>query len=202
MKERPIIMSGDSVRDILSGRKTQTRRIIKLRGHQYVETNIERDGDHWPLVEDDCGEWHRMACPYGTVGDRLWVREAWWHNQPIGADCLDDKFYAADHPAGWHPRQDQDGVFTNYVKRSPIYMSRWASRLTLEVTGVRVERVQDISHSDCVAEGIPATFQGVEISGLRHEFAARWNAINGEGSWEVNPFVWVVEFKQAESEAT
>lgn len=181
MKERPILFSAPMVRAILDGSKTQTRRAAKG-----IATVHVRTGEALADI-DSAGP--RVACPYGQPGDRLWVREAW-------ADC--DKlvrYYATDDV---HPLRK---------KRPSIYMPRWASRITLEVTGVRVERLQDISVDDSMAEGIvlqPDGGYGLADSTHYHftdprvSYWSLWETINGPGSVDANPWVWVVEFKRME----
>lgn len=198
MKERPILFSGPMVRAILDGRKSQTRRVVKpqpLHGDfavcKYHKTLVDRNGNTYPSDEDRFGicdvdgEWS-VQCPYGQVGDRLWVRETF-------VVCDDSSiFYRADgKPDPW------DGV-----KWKPsIFMPRLASRITLEITGVRVERIHDLSHDDAIAEGFQG--QGWKVSDDRspivypcHEFRQLWIKLNGEGSWASNPWVWVIEFKR------
>jgi len=195
MKERPILFSGPMVRAILEGRKTQTRRIVKP---QPVET-----------------EWRRIACPYGQPGDRLWVKETFATKQVKGLTIASTKpndpeaemLARATHRFRAY-RADQwenDEVPEGMTWRPSIYMPRWASRLTLAIVRVRVERLQDITEEDAIAEGSqePAL---VPIVGAclteRAVYAKLWEAINGAGSWALNPWVWVVEFKRVEREET
>jgi hypothetical protein len=209
MKERPILFSAPMVRAILAGTKTQTRRAWKMpRGCDwYSEMGGEREGwfvDHgqpWWLHVSEC------RCPYGQPGDRLWVREAWravWSSDdepPRSFDAAYRFWYEADAPL-------QDG----YGKLRPsIHMPRCASRITLEVTGVRVERLQDISEADAIAEGVdrfPGCRQDDDAAAFNRigpvdmdsfpiaRCAVLWESINGPGSWDANPWVWVVEFKR------
>jgi len=190
IKERPILFSAQMIRAILEGRKTQTRRIIK-----------PAPGDH---PDDDGSVLYR--CPYGYKGDRLWVRESFSYH------LLDDGFwYWADGNVA-----DKD-----CTKPKPsIHMPRRASRISLEVTKVRVERLREISEDDAKAEGvrIPVSTEGCKpgmgvplmdlcspywVSGgkrstdhaFRCEYAVLWDEINGKGSWAKNPWVWVIEFR-------
>ena len=167
MTERPILFSAPMVRAILAGQKTQTRRIA------IHKRSIE------PMTEE---------CPYGKPGDRLWVRET---HMDLGG-CL---LYRADHGseverASCAPRQ----------RWAPsIHMPRWASRITLEVTGVRVERLQGISDSDARAEGVDqdaALSMACTRGAARAAYSALWEQIHGPGSWDANPWVWVVEFRR------
>ena len=216
MKELPILFSGPMVRAILEGRKTQTRRIIKN-----APTNKESYilGCHksvWGIhenVENDGGV-HRFSCPYGVVGNRLWVRETFCQKFEDGYPVYNSEndldssccWYKAD---GTDVRCDDGDGGTKFNKdgsmASPwtpsIHMPRWASRLTLEITGVRVERLNDITPNDVVSEGIELSKPDLTIHyGLDAEakscFADIWDSINGDGSWNANPWVWVVEFKQ------
>ena len=202
MKERPILFSAPMVRAILEGRKTQTRRVVKPQppaGHNFAGFTIHSTrtsdegkavwgaGDALPYLRAA----HRVRCPYGQPGDRLWVRETWARDDEDGA-----LFYRADVGLGgnaddWE-RNRIDGA-PRYRWRSPIHMPRWASRITLEITGVRVERLQCISDHDAIAEGAQqiGDCDGAFVAGYRN----LWESINGAGSWDANPFVWVVEFK-------
>lgn len=178
---RQILMSAPMVRALLSGTKTQTRRICKA-AKDHDDGEEYRDTDGWPLFDasaDGCGD-VRVASPYGVAGDQLWVRETWGFNPDhpgvIGRVC-----YRAD------PGHRYDGI-----KWKPsIHMPRLASRITLEVTEVRVERLQDISIADCIAEGIPRG-GGIE----KREYRELWERINGASSWDANPWVWVVSFRR------
>lgn len=214
MTERPIIFSGPMVRAILEGRKTQTRRVVRWNSRRADEVDdgegegngfiVLQGGEWWPCYRYDGNE-IPLGCPYGVPGDRLWVRETW---QNVGAMCENEIIYAAD---------DQDAVNR---WRSPIHMPRWASRITLEVVGVRVERVQDITEEDARAEGVQteADFYGDKniktylgstpwhrynadacaAASAAESFMTLWESINGKGSWDANPWVWVVEYRRIE----
>ena len=182
MKERPILFSGSMVRAILEGRKTQTRRVIRFQP--------DEDGLAFDLIKrgwfDTSGREYK--CPYGQPGDRLWVRETFhaYENRVI---------YRATIPYG-----NFDCHFKPWTPA--IYMPRWASRITLEVTRVRVERLQGISEGDSQREGCERPIlqdMGPDLHPYtgyyRDAFKNLWQSINGPGSWEANPFVWVVEFK-------
>ncbi len=162
------------VRAILEGRKTQTRRIVKSR---------YKDRFGWgtaqPLIlgDEECFN-SRYKCPYGKPGDRLWVRETW---------CPDVEPYTFRYKA------DGDEPLERW--RPSIHIPRWASRITLEVVSVRVERLQNISEDDALAEGITLVERGTSPV---DQFNKLWESINGPGSWEANPWVWVVEFKRIE----
>jgi hypothetical protein len=217
--ERPILFSGAMVRAILDGRKTQTRRVVKLVGSDVIEERVVGSGEatsevSWPFDTtwadgDDGSPWY--ACPYGEPGDRLWVRETWAHDGSKAPPL---------YRASWQCKRDYPGVPCEHGPdrwRPSIHMPRWASRITLEVTGVRVERLQAISEADAIAEGVERA--DVVINGhnegtryrdytgpndpsewfnsARASFRSLWECINGPDSWEVNPWVWCVEFPQS-----
>ncbi|PTL79076.1 hypothetical protein [Vitiosangium sp. GDMCC 1.1324] len=200
--ERPILFSGSMVRAILDGRKNQTRRVIT------------------PVQPDVRGLWPGGRtpgslpgdCPYGQPGDRLWVRETHWIG-PLARNS------AGDRCPTWHGLPysvSPDGCSAAFYKegfdrseprwRPSIHMPRWASRLTLEVTGVRVERLQDISEEDARAEGVerdakyPDRWKNYvgEVSGpdAVDSFFSLWASIHGTASWDANPWVWVVAFRR------
>ena len=199
MKERPILFSGPMVRAILAGIKTQTRRVVK----HCKDRNFGCDlAPHELAGEVNNGNF--TNCPYGQPGELLWVREAW-------------RTYASlDH---LKPSQIAQGAGVQYEAggnniageiadrlhglgryRSGRFMPRWASRIMLEVTDVRIERLQDISHDDAIAEGVGCNhgseFARCSMSPQAHYYEV-WESIHGAGSWEVNPFVWVLSFKRA-----
>ena len=225
MKERPILFSGAMVRAILSGAKTQTRRIAPI---QSLDIS-EHDGGlvTWNVrftkpigksrtigsysggfVTPDKAQRIIAAefCPYGQPGDRLYVRETW---QPIFEE--DAGFCGVRYASGGCPEEDKRaGSYLDGTNRwrPSIHMPRWASRLTLEITGVRVERLQAISEADAIAEGVTAVSSGgvtlFTTTGVncfqtaKDAYAALWESINGPGSWDANPWVWVVEFRRIE----
>lgn len=157
MKERPVIFNGEMVRAIIDGRKTQTRRIAKA------------DNSN-----------HLLGCPFGQVGDRLWVRETF-------GDCGNRLVYRAD---------SNDGAACKVKRWVPsIHMPRDACHLVLEITAVRVERLNDISEEDARAEGAPTELC---IIGEKHYMGFRtlWKSIYGVDSWNANPWVWVIEFRR------
>lgn len=169
MSERPILFNGEMVRAILEGRKTQTRRVVK-------QLDLIQDTDP-PAFRDAYGDWHPTVSrsPYGQPGDRLWVRETW-------------SLHDTDNPA--YKAGASEGELEYYRWHPSIHMPRKFSRITLEVTGVRVERVQEITPEDAKAEGIE------HLYAPRNAFANLWNSINAKRgySWESNPWVWVVDF--------
>lgn len=175
MKERPILFSGPMVRAILAGKKTQTRRVVKdLRWYE-PPVKVAHIGNKVGTPE--------ALCPYGQPGDRLWVKETWSTTEQAGDHVADAHVvYRATDP-DW---ETMDG----WKWRPSIYMPRWASRITLEIVSVRIERLKEISESDSIAEGCP--------SGC---FSELWQSINGDTPgkrWADNPWVWVIEFRRIE----
>jgi hypothetical protein len=175
------------VRALLDGSKTQTRRVVKPTPEWIGQSGVLS-------YRGRVGLPHAL-CPYGQPGDRLWVRET---HMDLGACYL----YRADAEA----EQERAIVAPRQPWRPAIHMPRAASRITLEITGVRVERLQDISPEDCWAEGIQemrdAGDENGELRGsVRQDYQALWESINGPGSWDANPWVWVVEFKRLEQPA-
>lgn len=181
MKERPILFSAPMVRALLEGRKIQTRRVVKLN----ASGRAEKGGRNWHLDDPNA----LLACPYGQPGDRLWVRETWLRTANEEINYRADGGYpegAAKMLGGWRPS---------------IFMPRHASRILLEITAVRVERLQDISASDAVAEGAlnqSAADQFAQVHAI-DMYRCIWSGINGAESWDKNPWVWVIEFKRIES---
>ena len=195
MAERPILFSAPMVRAILAGAKTQTRRAVKFKPWHQIEARD--DGSPWPwMYDDERVADHWVPCPYGQPGDRLWVRET---HMDLGACYL----YRADDSA----EQERALVAPGQRWRPAIHMPRAASRITLEITAVRVERLQDISEADAKAEGISEFVGGwwcehddaEQIAGMTPQegYAHLWERINGAGSWAENPWVWVVTFQRA-----
>lgn len=216
MKERPILMTPENAQKCHDGTKTQTRRIVKpqppedvgkiLGPEMYAPVKADKFGEEYPGedvfgVYSDDGEWGAVF-PYGQVGDRLWVREAWapCHECPC-------EIYKGQGVKNCPGCDDS----TSGLKWTPsIHMPRWACRTVLEITEVRVERVQDISEEDALAEGVTRIDHGREyyFSAMRDEpdhrnwvdptdaYKELWDSINGKGSWALNPWVWVLEFRR------
>lgn len=218
MKERGMIFNGEMVRAILDGRKTQTRRPIKWKQTRFTEIGEREDGSNWPWSEDTekvCDYWH--PCPFGAVGDRIWVRETFQgplFDYEKMESYLEDssKFekpefcqYAADGKPAPEYYDADDNLHCGW--RPSIHMPRWASRINLEITDVRVERLNNISQEDAQAEGMELTGwrptysdpdSGGEVCTPYDNFAQLWSSIYGEESWQGNPWVWVIEFKRIE----
>ncbi len=203
MKERPILFSGPMVQAILAGQKAQTRRVVKpqplhkwgsgvssLHHSDYFSAHVELPGER---------EYKWIRCPYGKSGDHLWVRETHTFGDTDG-ETWADVYYrdethqrrtcsmqAAETVAQWVEDREADGDGGDNWRPS-IHMPRWASRITLEITGIRIQRLSEISHADGKAEGFDS------LDG----FALLWDRINkkrGYG-WHANPWVWAVEFKR------
>lgn len=206
MKERPILFNTAMVRALLAGTKTQTRRLVKPPRNRPAFVLLDHGNGWWPYQSDDgeselCddGMEHPYTCPYGKPGDRLWVREAF-----SGPHCMDatDECVAV-RPSKWGEGSriwywaDGNPTHGDWTRPRPsIHMPRWASRILLEVTAVRVERLQDISEADAMAEGVGALPIETRHATPKADFQFLWESINGAGSWNANPFVWVVEFKR------
>jgi hypothetical protein len=222
-RERPILFSAPMVRALLDGRKTQTRRVVKPQPTpEVVDAGVISSGNPaangvWSWLDSKELEWASTVgddfrCPYGVPGDVLWVREAW---TPVPASAYrmsegvqqtvnpSDPYMAAIYAAGWD---------RSIPKWKPsIHMPRWASRLTLKITDVRVERLNDISEADALAEGLveydptdedPAEFawddergRGEVFNNAVSAYRDLWNHINDPGSWAANPWVWAVSFE-------
>lgn len=215
MKERGMIFNGEMVRAILDGRKTQTRRIMKNQpAGDYPET---------PALIRNVGtgfQWHGLYgessifnCPLGSIGERIWVRETFRvHSRATDVATL---VYRASVRNSWTEQTHRVPVAVCNKPATPekwtpsIHMPRWASRLLLEITDVRVERVQDISQIDAIAEGGPPdhpSFSKISremgfSDWPRSWFAQTWWGIYGREAWNTNPWVWVIEYKRVEGGA-
>lgn len=198
MRELPILFNGEMVRAILDGRKTQTRRVIKPQPNGTSCTDLL-------IKEAWANGFVDVKCPYGQTGDLLWVRETW---REMGtAQMNDGSIPPSDGP--WSDNQHvvyASNESWNGPFRPSIHMPRWASRITLEVTGVRVERVQEIIEADAVAEGCKSAdfatgrecILDATMGSYRLHFQSLWNSINVERGfgWDVNPWVWVIKFRR------
>jgi len=224
MKSTPILFNADMVRALLIGAKTQTRRVMKVQppsAEYKLSTCIDTTGNkkdkgrqHWITIQDqysiDDSSQPYFSCPFGYAGDQLWVRETF---QPIFAegvtDLADIDYKTGEGYAPIYPATDKVAEFVSFygditTRCTPsIHMPRWASRLNLEITKVRVERLNDISEEDALAEGIEGEFANYkdytgDVEGFAYatgSYRTLWESINGEGSWAANPWVWVIEFE-------
>lgn len=207
MTERGMIFNTEMVRAILDGRKTQTRRLVKFPVHD-KNLGCELAGNE---LAGELSAGNYLNSAFGKPGDRIWVRETFTGHYLDDDQIQDIKDgrdkasslceYRADYPDGY---QAADGWTPS------IHMPRWASRITLEITGVRVERLNSISQEDAQAEGMELTGwrptysdpdSGGEVWTPYDNFAQLWESIYGEESWKANPWVWVIEFKRVEGGA-
>ena len=211
MKERPILFSSEMVRAILAARKTQTRRVVKPQPEQSTSTlDGVSDRFQWKRVIDTYRPlWPSVIsrfCPYGQPGDRLWVREMC---RPCAVPQCSDTAICVEYRASDYCKLGHLATLSRKGWRPSIFMPRWASRITLEIVGVRCERVNEISEADAHAEGADQEFRTVVYSpagvkdyhmpvSFRGGFANLWDEINAKRgySWDSNPWVWVVEFKR------
>jgi hypothetical protein len=234
--EHPIIFSGPMVRALLAGTKTQTRRLVRL-GSMAAEPDSDFEpGERWGYTrigQRDDGAWRvwmteypeegsvTVRCPYGQPGDRLWVREKWAAgacSEGLRPNCLSPAFY-------WGLRSDNTGLWYSADAAEPlhpvtprgkwrpsIHMPRWASRLTLEVTEVRAQRLQSITEADARAEGFSSESMPARVNckpgtvaffDPRHWFAVLWDSINSKRApWIENPWVWVISFAVVQARAS
>ena len=224
-KERPMLFSGPLVREIRAGRKSVTRRPVKPQptlGHwRYPDRTDtwrwEKGGACFGFMVENGGHMAALAghCPYGKPGDRLWVRETWApvDDRPYGGDRWVDyratPRYDAAHPAGWH---EDSGDPSALKWRPSIHMPRWASRLLLEVTAVRVEQLRSITCDEIRREGLScpvhdrgASFCHGSCTALREHFYGGWDALYAhkpELHAERDPWLWVVDFQLLEDTTT
>ncbi|MDR5858180.1 hypothetical protein FZZ93_01240 [Halomonas eurihalina] len=231
MKERPILFNDEMVRAILDGRKTQTRRVVKLQPSNgwsfetaegaamrlgYITSSHPKKGKFGAFIRREIhpgsGKYEHdiIPCPYGQPGDQLWVRETTLRVEEHGfvGPVYTESEYGRE-VLGWGLRpgpDDPSEVEPHEIRRRPsIHMPRSMARLLLEVTAVRVERLQDITEADAKKEGCDnSETEGARYCGWyekpRRAFRRVWERINGNGSWADNPWVWVVEFQRVDSE--
>ncbi|MCM7470303.1 hypothetical protein M8R87_17120 [Enterobacter bugandensis] len=194
--ERGMIFNGEMVRAILDGRKTQTWRPVNPSTANLLD-----------LQEQYPHKKYNISCPFGEVGDRIWVRETW---AEAGASAPDLKLYRANYPAHV-PTHYENVPAAEDVRWTPsIHMPRWASRITLVITGVRVEQLKSISEEEARSEGVARLREGFwkhyQPGWTQHQLSARgsfatlWDSIYGSGEWDRNPWVWVIEFKPIEGD--
>jgi hypothetical protein len=206
-RELPIIMTGESIPAIFEGRKGQTRRLRGLR-------KINEEPDAWTVEVDDGGAYFThhhgptiaIRCPYGQSGDRLWVRETHaivpasayrCSREPDGSPVA----HRVDPSGTWWALYREGWTRVSPSRWRPsIFMPKWVCRLRLPVTSVRVERLQDITEADIIAEGFATTLREHDACvGLCEGFAAGWDSINAKRApWSSNPWVWVISFERVE----
>ena len=197
MKETGLMFKAPLVRAILSGQKTQTRRVVKPQpapGQGMVNAAYCGDRHLW-LRDGPCDESdpaYEWRCPFGKPGDRIYVRETWRQQADDDGFLIDNAF--------WYRATDPDVMDSEDMEKSPwgpsIHMPKSAARIWLEVTGVRVERLQSISEADAKAEGVDASkYHGLDRAYAR-AFSELWESTGGD--WAANPWVWVVDFKRIE----
>lgn len=217
MKERPILFNDQRVRALMSGMQTQTRRIMKSMPLAPGQDNHE--GCYGIDVLSNHVQGNRVLgmgdlryhCPYGQPGDRLWVRETW--RGPV-IPAVDMAAWEASPDEFRQPRYCQyradtsefgnDQDFAEFGWQAGIHMPRWASRIDLEITDIRVEKIQHISEQDIAAEGIQSDAHFLnnfftmhsEVQSPKDAYRAQWALQYGGTSWEVNPWVWVIDFKR------
>lgn len=196
MNQRPILFSTDMVNAILYGRKTMTRRKVEGEALKFLRSNFSPQ-----FVAENTN-----LCKYGKVGDLLWVRETWQHTSNFGINPLDETtgyiFKASENGKDWQEKTE------GWKWKSSLFMPKDAARIWLEITGIRVERLKDITEKDAIAEGIEKLSMQVLNKPLYMDymgdepkynpidsFKSLWQSINSYESWEENPFVWVIEFK-------
>lgn len=202
IKERPLLYSTPMVQATLEGRKTQTRRVVKPQPEQILAQGIV-DGRGYGITTERNTISH--YCPYGQPGDRLWVRETLIQQGELGLQYVADSEWIDEAiiPVSYGP-YGGDYTFRNIPA---IHMPRWACRLLLEITAIRVERLQDISEEDAIREGVFWDSESgfwyvgdtLQAQSATEAFMKLWIAINGEESWKANPWVWAIEFRRVEA---
>lgn len=205
MAEHPILMNTFSVQGILDGRKTQSRRVIKGNpDYEWLDYITDVLGHIWTGEEHETGPFictadgKEIRCPYGIPGDLLWVKEIWRSNWSKELLNRDNVYYKADAP--------NDIYHAGDGWKSSLFMPKAAARIWLEIVEVRVERLQDISEQDAIAEGLldaghgAWTFPGTDRvwHSAAYCYAALWDAINAKRgyAWDDNPWVWVISFER------
>jgi hypothetical protein len=202
-KARPIIFSGDMVRALLDGRKTMTRRVIKPQPEGPPLTHIL--GTRWASACDIDGLIRENRdCPYGVPGDLLYVRETWRALNRFNSQVVAPASHVVFEAGRQYGELVAEGGRMG-ERRPSIHMPRWASRITLKLTDVRVERVQEISDDDCIAEGIgqrwtclnPGIGSYAHDNDVLDDYRKLWNSLNGKrpgASWDDNPWCWCLSF--------
>ncbi len=202
-KQRGLLFSAPMVRALLDGSKTQTRRIMKPQPERCQLVAIDAASPSGYSLIADAYEDEHLVCPYGMPGDELWVRETWRTSREWDHLAPTKLPFAGEHLCEVYLAFAADGTSKELhgKTRVSIHMPRWASRITLKITDVRCERLNDISEEDAKAEGcdgncpvgyIPAH----QASPCAYHYAQLWDSINGHGAWTKNPFVWCLSFRR------
>lgn len=213
--ERPIVMRDWEVRAILAGQKTMMRRVVRIPPRKLCPVSAQFSSVKNGVAMFICGtDGALVRCQLGQPGDRLWVRKT-WNARPVSE--VDSGMYEAWAPYKAIPKQQPSNAWVYFEAdgdeegpwRPSIHMPRWASRLTLEITSVRVERLQEISDEDAFAEGTPCYVCGRPMDGFSEsdchcfhrkarasDYQMLWESIHGPGSWAANPWVWVIDFRR------
>lgn len=194
-KERGMIFNAEMVRAILSGQKTQTRRPVKF-PHIDRDAMCELSGNE---LAGELSAGNYRNSPFGAIGDRIWVRETW---AEAGGNAPELQLYRASYPDHVPSRYENLKPLEEIRWTPSIHMPRWASRILLEITNVRVERLKDISEEDAKAEGVspPARTITPPEAVYRVGFGELWRSIYGDENWEKNPWVWVIELKRVQEQ--
>lgn len=215
-KERPVNLSADEAMAILAGKKTQLRRVLKTQptwgggsyraasgGWSYQDSKHKFSLGAWFDESDFVKKLQeQLESPFGVVGERLWGRETW--STHAAFDAMPPSSLTTRSIHYWAKGKAKTGK-----RRTSISMPRWASRISLEITNIRIERLNDISQADAIAEGAPRSHSSIDAVSKRFGFtdfsrswfAQSWDLANCIGSWDKNPWVWVVEFKVAQGDA-
>ena len=208
---KPILFSGEMVRAILEGRKTQTRRIVKMRDGSLMQdddlsTHLDNSFDCVMDFTKTYPYWQKLNCPYGNINDVLWVRETfqettWLHPSDENYGYI---YKASENGREWAANDER------WKWKPSLFMPKSACRLFLKITKIRIERLQDISEQDAISEGIDSEFDtyldyeqketlgSYYLLSARDSYESLWAKINGQDSWDENPFVWVISFEITE----
>ncbi len=205
MKERGILFTPENYAKCVAGTKTQTRRIVKPQPPCECEYLINGASSHalcrslkhpelWVPPKATSKD-HRLACPFGQPGDRIYAKEVHWKYGAFAMTGKGKRFVAANRDARFDVTEpaDKRWAVDSWRKRSPLFMEKKDARLWLELTAVRVERIQQISYDDERAEGVTL---GRECNDRHSGFIALWDSVNGAGAWERNDYVWVLDFRK------
>jgi hypothetical protein len=210
MKESGIVFTGESILSIREGQKTQTRRVMKYQPSETPEV-FKASLNKFGTKPVTAAWWDGGICilPYGNVGDHLWVREA-WRTESDAYNDLSPSQMSGEETILYDANGDWSNNKTVGRYRHARFMPRWASRILLEITGVRVERLQDISEADAKAEGVEYDHSEIDFIYWIGDYFGKtrttesavacyrilWGSIHGDGSWAANPYVWRISFQR------